>query len=370
MSGATNLGYAAMSGTNERLNWVDSAKGMSIILVVMMYSVFNVGQDAEGVGFFHYVIGFATPFRMPEFFLISGLFLDQVLARNWKSYADRRVVHYLYFYALWAVIHIVLKTGIMSADPLTAANDLLWAIVEPYGVLWFIYLLAAFSLTAKVFYELKAPRWLVFAFGAVLQMLPIATGSYLVDQFAEYFVYFYAGYFFAPWIFRAVELAIKHIGVSLAALFFYAVVNAALVFSPGYAVLPEHIQMGYAAFPGVHLALALIGSFALCVTAALLSRLPFTGWLRWLGEHSIVVYLVFVLPMSFARIALGKIGLIDDVTLSSLIVMVVAIVASIALYLVVQWSGRGKFLFERPAWAHLPGTKGSRSYQPATVPAE
>ncbi|HZY68332.1 MAG TPA: acyltransferase family protein, partial [Devosia sp.] len=72
-----------MSGSTDRLNWVDSAKGMSIILVVMMYSVFNVGQDAEGVGIFHYVIGFATPFRMPEFFLISGLFLSQVLARSW-----------------------------------------------------------------------------------------------------------------------------------------------------------------------------------------------------------------------------------------------------------------------------------------------
>ena len=89
-----------MSGQNDRLNWVDTAKGISIILVVMMYSVFNVGQDAEGVGLFHYVIGFATPFRMPEFFLISGLFLDQVLARNWRGYADRRVLHYAYFYAL------------------------------------------------------------------------------------------------------------------------------------------------------------------------------------------------------------------------------------------------------------------------------
>jgi len=109
-----------MSGQNNRLSWVDTAKGISIILVVMMYSVFNVGQDAEGVGLFHYVIGFATPFRMPEFFLISGLFLDQVLSRNWKAYADRRVVHYLYFYALWAVIHIVLKIGIMSAAPAEA----------------------------------------------------------------------------------------------------------------------------------------------------------------------------------------------------------------------------------------------------------
>ncbi len=359
-----------MSGTNDRLSWVDSAKGISIILVVMMYSVFNVGQDAEGVGLFHYVIGFATPFRMPEFFLISGLFLDQVLARNWKAYADRRVVHYLYFYALWAVIHIVLKVGIMSADPMTAANDLLWAIVEPYGVLWFIYLLAAFSLVSKLFHDMRAPRWFVLALGAMLQMLPVHTGSYLIDQFAEFFVYFYAGYVFAPWIFRIVDWAMRHIGVTLAALFLYAAINAALVFSPGYAVLPEHIQMGYAALPGLHLALALIGSLALCVTAGLVAKLPFMGWLRWLGERSIVVYLVFVLPMSFARIALGKLGLVDDVTLTSFLVMVIAIGASLALYGLVQWTGRGKFLFERPAWAHLPGTKGSRSYQPAPVPAE
>jgi uncharacterized membrane protein YcfT len=307
---------------------------------------------------------------MPEFFLISGLFLDQVLARNWKAYGDRRVLHYFYFYALWAVIHIVLKVGLMSADPVTAAGYLVWAIVEPYGVLWFIYLLAAFSLVTKVLYELQAPRWVVLAIAAAFQMSPVHTGSYLIDQFAEYFVYFYAGYMFAPWIFRLVDLTLKHTGVTLAALALYALVNVALVFSPGYAVLPEHIQMGYAALPGLHLILALIGSLALCVTAALLSRLPFMGWLRWLGEKSIVVYLVFVLPMSFARIALGKLGFIEDVTLPSFIVMVTAILASIALYLLVEWTGRGKFLFERPAWAHLPGTKGSRSYQPAPAPAE
>ena len=343
---------------------------MSIILVVMMYSVFNVGQDADGVGLFHYVIGFATPFRMPEFFLISGLFLDQVLARSWRAYADRRVVHYLYFYALWAVIHIVLKIGIMSADPAAAATDLLWAIVEPYGVLWFIYLLAAFSLVAKLFHELRASRWLVLAFGAALQISAIHTGSYLVDQFCAYFVYFYAGAVFAPWIFRIVDQALAHKLAAVGLLALYALVNAALVFSPGYAVLPEHIQMGYAALPGVHLILALIGSLALCVTAALLSNVKALGWLRWLGERSIVVYLVFVLPMSFARIGLEKLGLINDVTLSSLIVMVVAIGASLALYGAVQWTGRGKFLFERPDWAHLAGTNAVRTRQPAVVPAE
>jgi uncharacterized membrane protein YcfT len=234
------------------------------------------------------------------------------------------------------VIHIGLKIGIMSADPTAAASDLLRAIIEPYGVLWFIYLLAAFSFVAKLAHDVRAPRWGVLAIGAVLQILPVHTGSYLIDQFAEFFVYFCAGYVFAPWIFRLVDLATRNVVVAIAALALYAAANVSLVFSPGFAVLPDHIQMGYAAFPGVHLALAVIGSLALCVTAALISRLPLMGWLRWLGERSIVVYLAFVLPMSFARIGLGKLGLIHDVTLSSLLVMVFSIAVSIGLYLVVR----------------------------------
>lgn len=359
-----------MSGQNARLSWVDTAKGISIILVVMMYSVFNVGQDAEGIGLFHYVISFATPFRMPEFFLISGLFLDQVLSRTWKAYADRRVLHYFYFYAVWAVIHIVLKIGIMSAAPVEAANDVLWAIVEPYGVLWFIYLLAAFSAVTKLFYDLKAPKWAVWAFGAAFQMAHVQTGSYLVDQFCAYFVYFYSGYIFAPMIFRLVDWAAANTRLALLGLAAYAVVNAVLVFSPGFEVLPGEIQLGWGGVPGVRLLLAIAGALALCVTAGLITNFKAVTWLRWLGEHSIVVYLVFVLPMSFARIGLSKLGLIQDVTLSSFLVMVIAIGASVGLYLLVQKTGRGKFLFERPAWAHLSGVKGSRSYRPAAVPAE
>jgi uncharacterized membrane protein YcfT len=365
----SSLELRGMSGHANRLDWVDTAKGISIILVVMMYSVFNVGQDTDGAGLFHYVIGFATPFRMPEFFLISGLFLSQVIAREWRAYADRRAVHYLYFYAVWAIIHIVLKVGILSASPVDAAAQIALAVVEPYGVLWFIYLLAAFSLATKLAFELRAPRWAVWGLGALFQMAHVQTGSYLIDQFAAYFVFFYSGYVLAPLIFRIVDVALAHKALSLAALAVYAVINGLLVFSPGYAITAHDIHPGYAALPGIHLVLALAGSLAICVVAAMLSGFRATKWLSWLGAKSIVVYLVFVLPMSFARIALGKLGL-DDPTLLSALVIVISIVASLALYGLVQWTGRGKFLFQRPAWAHLPGTKGSRSYKTQAVPAE
>jgi uncharacterized membrane protein YcfT len=359
-----------MSGQNTRLDWVDTAKGLSIILVVMMYSTFNVGSDTGEAGFWHYVIGFATPFRMPEFFLISGLFLSLVIARPWRAYADRRVLHYFYFYALWAVIHLGMKVGLASRDPVEFAEQVAWAIIEPYGVLWFIYLLAVFSAFSKLLYELKAPHWAVFVFGAALQMSSVQTGSYLVDQFAEYFVYFYVGYAFASWIFGFVAWTQRNLLLSLGGLAVYAAVNALLVFSPGFAVGSHEIQMGLAALPGLRLVLAIAGSLALCVAAAMLTRLPWMGWLRWLGEKSIVVYLAFVLPMSVSRIVLEK--FLSDTTVLSTLVMVIAILASLALWWLVQKTGFGKFLFERPAWAHLPGTKGSRSYRarPEATPAE
>jgi uncharacterized membrane protein YcfT len=199
-------------------------------------------------------------------------------------------------------------------------------------------------------------------------MANIHTGSYLVDQFAAYFVYFYSGYIFAPLIFRLIDYLLERRLLAVLLLACYVPANIMLVFSPGYAVLPNEIHPGLAALPGIRLALALSGSFALCVTAALITGSKLTEWLGWLGERSIVVYLVFVLPMSFARIAFGK--FIHDATLLSGLVIVFSIAASVALYLLVQWTGRGKFLFERPAWAHLPGTRGSRNYKVRAVPAE
>ena len=277
-----------MAAHGRRLDWVDMAKGLSIFLVVMMYCASSIGEDTGQTGFLHWAIAFATPFRMPEFFMISGLFLSQVITRPWRAFADRRVVHYLYFYVLWAVIHIVFKVALVARDPGGAATALAWAVVEPYGVLWFIYMLAVCGAVTKFLHDITAPHWAVLAVAAALQMAGIHTGSYIVDQFAAYYVYFYAGYVFAPAVFRLAGWAYTHVSLALLGLGAWAAVNAVLVFSPGFRLDPVHIQMGYAALPGVHLLLALAGTTALCVIASLLTRAPWMGWLQWLGGKSLI----------------------------------------------------------------------------------
>jgi len=351
----------SVMNNSPRMSWVDTAKGLSIILVVAMYSAYNTGEYTGAAGFLHYFIAFATPFRMPEFFLISGLFLSQVIARPWPRYADRRVIHYFYFYALWAFIMIVLKVGIFARAPADMLRELGLAVVEPYGVLWFIYMLAIFSIAAKLLWQLRVPHWVVAPLAAALQMAHIEVFSYVVTQFAAYFVFFYVGYAAAPAIHRFVAWAEKHVALAIIGLCVWALANGLLVFSPGYAVMPTETKMGLAALPPLHLALAIIGALALCVAGALLSKLSFMNWLRWLGEHSLVVYVAFTLPMSIFRALALWSGLLTATGPLSFAVLIVAAASPVVLYLIIQRVGFGHFLFERPRWARIAEDRPSKA---------
>src|SRR4051812_23172531 len=260
------VGYAG--GTDEgRVPWVDTAKGLCIVLVVMMHATLGVGEAMGGEGFMHQVVAFARPFRMPDFFLVSGLFLSRVIDRDWRSYADRRVVHFLYFYLLWLVIQSALKYGPVSGGtPTGFLQHLALSLVEPFGTLWFVYLLAVFSVATKLLR--RASPVLLLAAAAALQIAPVHTGSTLVDEFCARWVYFLAGYLFAPAIFRLAAAAVARPALSAAGLAAWALVNGFLALSAspfdGYPTL--------ASLPVVSLALGAIGAIAVVTVAALVTQ--------------------------------------------------------------------------------------------------
>jgi uncharacterized membrane protein YcfT len=244
-------------------------------------------------------------------------------------------------------------------------------------VLWFIYLLGVFGLAVKLLWRFRVPFYVVIPLAAALQMAQIDSSSYVVTQFSAYFVFYYIGFIAAPLIFRIVDWAEQHMAGALGGLMCWAITNGLLVFSAGYAVLPRETQMGLAAWPPLHFALAVAGAIALCVAGGLLSKLRFMDWLRWLGEHSLVVYLAFTLPMSLFRALALWSGLLTKTGPLSLAVLVVSIASPVALYLIVQRLGYGRFLFERPAWARIaenrsstPGERGIAAPKIASVLGE
>ena len=326
---------AAHSG---RVDWVDIAKGFCIIMVVMMHSTLGVEKAAGTEGWMHSLVAFATPFRMPDFFLIAGLFLSRRIDKPWPGYLDSKVLHFAYFYILWMVIQIVMKTGLGGGDLAQIPADIAYALIQPFGTLWFIYLLPVFFVVTKLLRRVNPI--LILAIGAALQIAPIHTGSMIVDEFAGRFVFFYAGYALAPRIFAFASSVRDNPQIALGGLILWALLNGWAVFN------------GYADLPVVSLALAALGAMAVVSGSALLAGTPAARPLRYCGANSIVIYLAFFLPMAVTRIVLLKLGIIPDIGTISAIVTVAAVIGP----LIMVWIVRGtwfSFLFERPNWARL-----------------
>src|ERR1700743_1581946 len=171
-SEATNRRAPAADG---RVDWVDYAKGICIVMVVMMHSVLGVEAAAGQTGFIHALVECAKPFRMPYFFLISGLFLPVVIDRGWRTYLDRKVVHFAYFYVLWVTIQFGFKAPSFAAESSWAHVGYLYlkSFIEPFGTLWFIYLLPIFFVVIKATRRMPAP--VIWCIAALLETLHVAT---------------------------------------------------------------------------------------------------------------------------------------------------------------------------------------------------
>ncbi|GIL01754.1 MAG: acyltransferase [Alphaproteobacteria bacterium] len=358
-----------------RVDWVDHAKGLCIILVVMMHSVLGVEKALGDTGWMHGLVQFAKPFRMPDFFLIAGLFLGLVIDRPWRRYLDRRVVHFLYFYVLWVTIQFAFKAPGWLGEGQSPADVLgqwLFAFVQPFGTLWFIYLLPVFAVVTRLARPVPWP--MLIGAAALLEILPVATGSMIVDEFAARYVYFLAGYLFAGAIFAVADRAAAHrprAGLLLAG---WIAVNGALAFTPVPAGLlgllghPHGVEY-LSDLPVVSLALGAAGAVGIVVVTALLAAVPWAGFLAYLGRNSIVVYLAFFLPMAVSRAVLVRFAPFLDIGTVSLIVTICGVAGPVVLHLLVQWTGHGRFLFERPAWARLEREE-RRAAGPALRPAE
>jgi uncharacterized membrane protein YcfT len=328
-----------MSG-RARIDWVDYAKGFCIVMVVMMHSTLGVEKAAGAESWMGYLVAFAKPFRMPDFFLISGLFLSRVIDRDWRTYADKKIVHFAYFYVLWLIIQFVFKAPGMVTEQGVGGTlgQFFLAFIEPFGTLWFIYLLPIFFAVTKLLRGV--PAWIVLVAAAALEIAPVHTGWVIPDEFAARFVYFYAGYRLAPQVFRLAAAVIARPGLAALGLLAWALVNGLVVFA------------GYSELPVVGLVLGILGACAVVAFSALLSKADLMAPLRYFGEHSIAIYLAFFLPMAATRAILLKTGFIPDLGTVALIVTAAGVIAPLLL----EWLVRGtrfNFLFVRPGWARI-----------------
>ncbi len=337
-----------MTLASRRLDWVDIAKGLCIILVVLMHATHGVDKALGTTSLIEPFIEWARPFRLPDFFLISGLFLAARIDRPWRAFLDGKVVHFAYFYVLWTHILLAMKApGLINEAGIRGFFELyVSTLVRPFGPIWFLYLLAVYCIATKLLRRAPVPFVLISA--ALLHVKAPQTGAFLIDEFANRFVFFYAGYALSRYILTyADRLRAVSMPLVMALILVWAALNSIAVTS------------GLASMPGLDLAVSAVGIGAIIAFSVMLAQIDLGATLAYLGRNTIAIYVAFTIFMSAVRVALLKLG----PGLPGEIVALAATLAGIAGPLLAAYLVKGTplgFLFERPAWAHL-------SHRPAKI---
>lgn len=329
------------SGAQDRVAWVDYAKGICIILVVMFHTVNHYEAAVGATGWMRWIVDFSKPFRMPDFFLISGLFLSRTIDAPVRDYTDRKVVHFAYFYLLWLGLTLLATDyGVLLSNPIEFAALYGWNILQPTGVLWFVHMLAVFYVLTRLLRRL--PKWAVLLAAATLQVAHqaqwIDTPSFIANRAMDYFVFFFLGYAVHGVVFSIAERAKAKPWITLGVLAAWASGNLWLT------------QLGRNFEPGYGLAMALAGAIAVVEIAALLSKWKSARFLRYCGKNSIVIYLTFFFPMTALERLLANYRLIPDVGWASFTILAVSVVLPLLFHIATKRTPLIA-LYERPEWA-------------------
>jgi fucose 4-O-acetylase-like acetyltransferase len=286
----------ALAPRQERLAWVDTARGIGIILVVY-------GHALRG----HMVSGAYDPawhadiqddviyaFHMPLFFFLAGLFAQRSLAKGTMAFVRDKGLTLAYPYFLWSFVSIVLGMAAASAvnnAPQVNAIIELWR--TPVYQYWFLYALLICQLVMLA----TRADWRITVllcglsaiFGGVsgLGMITIAFGFY---------VYFGLGILLAS---KAADFHFPPAALAGAALALVAAFGATYVIGDD---LPLRL---------VIVARALLGSAAVVALAMLLA--PHTRWLTVLGTASMAIYVLHTIFSAGLRMALHAIGYSNNV---------------------------------------------------------
>jgi uncharacterized membrane protein YcfT len=326
---------------------VDYAKGICIILVVLMYVTVGYGEDVNRTSWLDPFVHFAQPFRMPDFFLISGLFLSRTIDAPWRQYLDRKVLHFVYFYVLWLAIQLaIVEVQLLVLQPLSWIATFGYALIEPINTLWFVHMLAIFYLVTRLLRRVPVAVVLIAAAALHTALFSgiISTDWGVLKEFSRRYVFFFTGYVAAPWVFDLARVVAGNPRRAMLGVAAWAFVNGVLV------AYDLHL------WPVLSLLLGYAGAAAIVTIGSLLAQRDWAWPLRYAGANSIVVYLTFFFPRGvLSRLAIATVP--DwDVALVSLIITACAVITPLLFHRMIRNTALS-FLYVRPAAFRLVPTQ-------------
>ena len=345
----------------SRLNWIDYARGIAIMLVCYRH-VYEGSKEAgipvKDYNFLEYANISLYSFRMPLFFIISGLFLFKSLQKKGlKLYIEGRARTILYPYFLWGILQLTLQiffTKYTNSHPTPSSYlDLLY---QPRECAQFWYLYALFNVSVlysftKYFLKLSAVYniilGLVFFYGSSLIYQQNINAGFVSD-ILHYYIFFSIGDFLSSYLLDGKNQ--KYFGSGKFILLLLIPFGAGQVY-----FLLENLHHTTSKYmhvefyqPFVFLLIALTGCVFIMNLCFYLQKKNAVKWITVLGRNSLYIYVSHVIVFAFVRIVFDKLLGIQNVAIILVSGIVSGLLVPVLLYkLAVHWNMRWIFTLEK-----------------------
>ncbi|WP_276485214.1 acyltransferase family protein [Paraflavitalea pollutisoli] len=327
----------------SRYPWIDYARGITILLVVYRHVFEGLANVGEGSGSYEnlkYLNIFFFSFRMPLFFIVSGIFIGSSLTRKGiGEYIGNRFQTIFYPLMVWGSIQITLQ--LLFAGYASAARspfDYLNLLIDPRKIEQFWYLNALFFVSvlyALVHFYGKARAWQQVVLGLILYSISgyclvnrIHIG--LLNDILFFYLFFAIGHLFSDWVLNTKNHAIlTSWRTTLIALPFFVLVQHYFTY-----LNLLHEDDYYVQFqrPVIFAVTALIGGAYVIQVSFLLQKLNVLRFLRVIGYHSLYIYVMHLMITSAIRSGLVKLFGIENIPVLMIVSVTMGVVLPIILY--------------------------------------
>ncbi len=310
MAGLFNTGYIL---ARERSAWVDYARGICIILVCYRHAYEGLANaevlHASNFPLVKYLNVFFFSFRMPLFFIVSGIFVGlSVSKKGVKEFINERFRYIFYPFLIWGVLQITLQ--LVFKDYVNANRepmDYLYLLIMPRKIEQFWYLNALFMVSVLyvlVKVKLKANAWQQLGLGlALYSVSAFCTMNYIELGFLSDVFFFYPFFAVGDCISHLVTNPKRHPFIASRKMFFillpiffatqYLFTSLNLVQNNDYYV--QHFR------PALYALIALTGCIFVLNVSFLLQDFNIARFLRVIGYHSLYIYIMHLMVIAAFR---------------------------------------------------------------------
>lgn len=289
----------------KRLPWVDYAKGIAIVLVVYRHVL--IGFMRSGLEVNEYLMlanEMVFSFRMPLFFIISGIFIEKSLnKRSLGSFTKYKFNTILYPYLIWTIIQVSLQVVLSSytnAD--RGVIDYLYILIHPRAIdqFWFLYALFNVSILYGLLrYKIQIPKLLHICLALLFYYLSNFVQEYdLLHDLLYYYIFLVLGTFTTEFFLNKENYRLLSSNKLI------------LTLTPVFAISQWYWLTSTDINSFLFAGIALIGCFYILCFAFILQKHDALKALRIIGYHSLYIYLLHVLITSAVRILAIKIGFV------------------------------------------------------------